>query len=84
MKEVTWLMAIDDDLAEGFLQHNQLTQKFGTHRWQGIVDRMAKASTYTVSIWTGTRAPAYLDQADVSLYDREPGFEIMERRRCAR
>ncbi len=32
MKEVTWLMAIDDDLAEGFLQHNQLTQKFGTHR----------------------------------------------------
>jgi hypothetical protein len=27
MKEVTWLMAIDDDLAEGFLQHNQLTEK---------------------------------------------------------
>ncbi len=32
-KEVTWLMAINDDLAEGFLQHNQLTRKFGTHRW---------------------------------------------------
>ena len=32
MKEVTWLMAIDDDLAEGFLQHNQLIRKFGTHR----------------------------------------------------
>ncbi len=30
-KEVTWLMAINDDLAEGFLQHNQLTRKFGTH-----------------------------------------------------
>ncbi len=33
MKEVTWLMEIDDDLAEGFLQHNQLTQKFGTHKY---------------------------------------------------
>ena len=33
-KEVTWLMAIDDDLAEGFLQHNQLTRKFGTHNTQ--------------------------------------------------
>ncbi len=31
MKEVIWLMAIDDDLAEGFLQHNQLIRKFGTH-----------------------------------------------------
>ena len=34
MKEVTWLMAIDDDLAEGFLQHNQLTRKFGTHNYR--------------------------------------------------
>ncbi len=24
-------MATDDDLAEGFLQHNQLTREFGTH-----------------------------------------------------
>ncbi len=43
-----------------------------------------KASTYTVSTRTGTRAPAFLAQIDVPLYDREPGFEIMERRRCAR
>jgi hypothetical protein len=31
-KKQTWLMATDDDLAEGFLQHNQLYRKFGTHR----------------------------------------------------
>ncbi len=37
-KEVTWLMAIDDDLAEGFLQHNQLTRKFGTHRAEKSIE----------------------------------------------
>ncbi len=34
----------------------------------------AKVSTYTVSTRTGTRAPAFLDQVDLPLYDREPGW----------
>jgi hypothetical protein len=29
-------MAIDDDLADGFLQHNQLTREFGTHTHLGL------------------------------------------------
>ena len=36
-KDVTWLMATDHDLAEGFLQHNQLTREFGTHTTQETV-----------------------------------------------
>ncbi len=30
-------MAIDNDLAEGFLQHNKLTREFGTHTSGGRV-----------------------------------------------
>ncbi len=34
-------MVIDDDLAEGFHQHNQLTRKFGTHSYElYIIERL--------------------------------------------
>ncbi len=49
---------------------------------EGRCTLSAKASTYIDSIRTSTRAPTFLDQVGVPLYDREPGFEIMERRRC--
>ena len=50
MKEVTWLMAIDDGLAGGFLQHNQLTREFGTHKVpEGTIDAGPSASAWHLS-----------------------------------